>query len=295
MNKDTLNHLLTFAAGLIMGVFLIYTSYMMISDTPEKKDLLWLSSADVTEIKYSSNKKNSRIQFYSNEGYCLSLSSKKDGFTDLYDTIKNGGKYSIGYNQERMLFSDKKTLYSKVYEISVNGKVIDSYESHVSAQRYLFLFIGGFGIFILMAPFYIYKNSTGNNSEGQETENQTSLTMIDALIAIIILTGVGFVANYLEDKNIPTEVTYSAIITLGFIAAFLYKRKELDRDRQIMGILTSLGLGVFFLSILVNAYMIAFFRLTVFHIALALVPAFVYSVWVSYRDKPKGMKRSEPD
>lgn len=125
--------------GPIVGFFLLYTAYMMITDIPNKESLLWLSSSDVTDIKYvEDGDVTTRIKFSKDSGCCISVSSKKEGFSSLLHAARNGKDFSIGYNKERALFSESPKRYTVIYEIISNGKVVKSYEDHVKILRYIF-------------------------------------------------------------------------------------------------------------------------------------------------------------
>ena len=138
---------------------MIHVSYMILSDIPNKQDLIWITSDEVIDARLSGTNAKGRIKLYNENGYCLSISNKKNGYTELFNAINADKVYSIGYNPERQLHSDNENVYNIVYEISISNEVVKSYEEHVKMQRYMFLFIGLLGLFILLGAIltYIYK------------------------------------------------------------------------------------------------------------------------------------------
>ena len=141
--------------GPIIGIFFLYIAFMMITDIPDKETLLWLSSSDVTDIRYiEANDGVTRIRFSTESGCCISVSSKKEGFSSLLEATRNGENFSIGYNKERELFSESPKLYNIIYEIVANGSVVKSYEEHVKTLKYILWGVGLMGLFMLGGAVY---------------------------------------------------------------------------------------------------------------------------------------------
>ena len=156
---NSTKNIFTILSGLIIGSYLIHVSYMILSDIPDKKDLIWITSDEVIDARLSGTNAKGRIKLYNENGYCLSVSNKKNGYTELFNAINTNKIYTIGYNPERQLHSDNENVYNIVYEIIINNEVVKSYEEHVKTQRYMFIFIGLLGLFMLLGAIltYIYK------------------------------------------------------------------------------------------------------------------------------------------
>ena len=141
--------------GPIMGILFLYTAFMVLTDIPDKETLLWLNSSDVTDISYLEAKEGvSRIRLSTESGYCISVSSSKEGFSSLLEAARNRKDFSVGYNKEGQLFSDGPERYDVVYEIVANGRVVKSYEEHAKALRYIFCGVGLMGLFMLGGALY---------------------------------------------------------------------------------------------------------------------------------------------
>ena len=71
---------------------------MILSDIPNKQDLIWITSDEVIDARLSGTNAKGRIKLYNENGYCLSISNKKNGYTELFNAINADKVYSIGYN-----------------------------------------------------------------------------------------------------------------------------------------------------------------------------------------------------
>jgi hypothetical protein len=152
-----------YLGGFITGCLLIIFSAVMLSDIPLKADLYWLPSEEVSDIKYiEKDGMISKIRFYTNDEYCLSLTADRDGFPQLLYAALKGKDYSIGYHKESQLFSDGVKRYKKVYEVSVSNKIVLAHKRLALMQL---AFLGAFGVFGFYIFFLMYRDYRPISSE----------------------------------------------------------------------------------------------------------------------------------
>jgi hypothetical protein len=153
------------ACALFGGVFfapvILYISVKMISDLPDRSELMGLQSSDVVDVEFrTSSGSLSGIRLYDSQGLRLTVSSREDGFEQLVHAIRVDRPYSVYYAKERELFSSSSKLYNVIYEIRAGNEIVKSYDKRVNSIRALFGAIGVFGVLWLVGAILVLRAPT---------------------------------------------------------------------------------------------------------------------------------------
>jgi hypothetical protein len=139
-----------------LGALLVFFAYVILTSIPQKSELNWAHSSDIVEVKHYKALAGGRnfsliphMCLITQDHRSLYLNSEDNGFSELYTATQNGVNYSVGFTQERMLFSDSPKLYSIVKVIIVDGVPVRSYENYVIVARIFSGILFGFGILLV--------------------------------------------------------------------------------------------------------------------------------------------------
>jgi hypothetical protein len=135
--------------GLILGSPLMYLGFLLLVDLPDKSELKTVSMADIVKVEYSYFKRKGReipqLSFLTREWGRITVTGGTSAFTVLEPAVNNQEPYSIGFVQERQLFSDSSESYNMVYAVDVNGRAVKSFDNEVAERRVLWGTVFGTG------------------------------------------------------------------------------------------------------------------------------------------------------
>ena len=141
------------------GVF-IFGSYLTISNIPDRADLIALVPSVVHEAYVDKSINGDMLRLFDAQGGSVTVNPRKDYYQDLVAAIDSGQSYRVLYARERGLFSNDRKAYIVIYDVSVNGETLESFESRVNQLR---LFCSGtfaFGLVMLVGGFLVPGRST---------------------------------------------------------------------------------------------------------------------------------------
>jgi hypothetical protein len=147
--------------GFVFAPIVLYISFMMISDLPDRSELISLQSSNVVDVEFRTPTGSlSSVRLYDRRGLRLTVCPKEDGFGQLVQAIHTGQPYTIYYNRERELFSSSAKLYNVIYEIHAGDIVVNSYDERVKSIRRVFGAIGVFGLLWLAGAILVLRTPT---------------------------------------------------------------------------------------------------------------------------------------
>jgi hypothetical protein len=147
--------------GFAFAPVVAYISFMMISDLPDRSELIVLQSSNVVDVEFlAPSGLLSSVRFKDRNGLRLTVCSEDDGFEELVHAIHTGQPYKIYYNRERELFSSSPKLYSVIYEIHAGDNVVNSYDERVKSIRTGFGAIGVFGLLWVVGAILVLRAPT---------------------------------------------------------------------------------------------------------------------------------------
>jgi hypothetical protein len=142
--------LLAVFAGLTLGPLLVYVAYLMLTDIPDKSELITVNTADIVDVKYGhyyrKGRKIPQMCFDTREWDCVIVPEEAAGFKELEHAVEHQIPYSIGFIQTRELFSDSSKRYNMVYAVDVNGRSVKSFDGRVMETRVLWSAVFGLGV-----------------------------------------------------------------------------------------------------------------------------------------------------
>lgn len=145
------------------GTFM-YGSYMMLSVLPEKADLIALEPSTVRDAYVDKGLNGDVLRLCGAGGACVTVSPRKDYYPDLVAAIHSPEFYRVLYARERGLFSRDNELYTVIYDVSVNGETLESFETRANQ---LTLFCYGtfvFGLVMFVGGFFALRFSGSTNT-----------------------------------------------------------------------------------------------------------------------------------
>jgi hypothetical protein len=141
--------------GLVLGPALVFVGALGLSELPQRADLKMARSSDVDTVRFLTERRKGRtlrqMYFITRDWGSLKVEEGDAGYKELSGALGDGLPYAIGFTQTRSSLSDSPTLYNKVYAIEVNGRSVESFESHVMVERILLAI--GFAAGLAMAAY----------------------------------------------------------------------------------------------------------------------------------------------
>lgn len=128
-------------SGLVLGPALVFVGALGLSELPQRADLKMARSSDVETVRFLTERRKGRtlhqMCFITRHWGSLRVDEGDAGYKELSGALGDGLPYAIGFTETRASFSDSPTVYNKVYAIEVNGRTVESFESHVMVERIL--------------------------------------------------------------------------------------------------------------------------------------------------------------
>lgn len=122
---------------IVLAALLAYASHALFAGIPDKSGLIWVASSDVKEVRYFEKRRGGHgLCMTTRDLRCLALDSQETGYAELLAATKDGARYSVGYIEDRDIFSDGPERYNIIYAITVNGVPVASFENRVDGERY---------------------------------------------------------------------------------------------------------------------------------------------------------------
>ena len=160
----TFNKFRAYVVGFVLAPLARYVSSLMLGDIPEQGDLSRMTSEDVVKVEYlEATAGKERLRICDRSDICVSIPSNASGYDDLAEAIQRDKKYSIGYNAEHQLSSDRSTLFTVVYAISIDGNDVVSFADKVRCFRWAMYFIAGVGFMLIAASVYVISRENRKN------------------------------------------------------------------------------------------------------------------------------------
>lgn len=141
------------AIAWVTGAVFMSGSYTLISGVPDREELISLVPSVVRQAYVDKSIDGTVLRFHDAFGRSVTISPRKDYYSDLVAAIDAAQNYRVLYAREHTLFSNGETAYTVVYDVSVNGKTLESYEHRVNQLKLfcsgafvfgLVMFVGGF-------------------------------------------------------------------------------------------------------------------------------------------------------
>jgi len=157
MSRNTL--MLSVIAWVTGGIF-IYGAYAMLSGVPEKSDLIALEPNVVHEAYVDESLNGDLLRLYDAFGRCITISPRKDYYPQLVDAINASKNYRVLYARESTMFSSAEEFYPVIYDVSVNGQTLESFEIRVNQMTLLCYGAFAFGLVMFIGGFFAPRLAT---------------------------------------------------------------------------------------------------------------------------------------
>ena len=104
---------------------------------------------------------------------------------------------------------------------------------------------------------------------------KTQLTLIP--IALVAIAGVNLLVWLAKEYSIPKEIFIVPLITILMLYHVVTLPADTNKKTKIAKYLAAIGLMLLSASVILNVYIIEFFQFHYSMLAIAIVPAFLYS------------------
>jgi len=143
----------TAVAAWAIGAVFIYGSYSLLSGLPQREELLVVTPATVSQAYVDRSLDGEVLRLYDAHGQAVVIDSRKDYYADLVAAVQNSRLYRVLYMRERALLSSDGPLHTVVYDVSVNGVTLESYDRRASQLRLLCSGGAAFGLVMFVGGF----------------------------------------------------------------------------------------------------------------------------------------------
>jgi len=138
----------------VTGSVFIYGAYAMLSGVPEKSDLVALEPNVVHEAYVDKSLNGDLLRLYDAFGRCITISPHKDYYAQLVDAIDHSKNYRVLYARDSAMFSSSEEFYPVIYDVSVNGQTLESFEIRMNQLTLLCYGAFAFGLIMFIGGFF---------------------------------------------------------------------------------------------------------------------------------------------
>jgi len=155
-------------AWAIGGVFMS-GAYLLVFDLPERADLIALEPSVVHHAYVDQSINGDVLRLYDAMGRTVTVSPRKGYYSNLVTAIDSSQNYRVLYARKRALFSSYDDFYTVVYEVSVNGETLESYDIRLNQLKLVCTGAFAFGLVMFVGGFMVPGRSAPERVAEPET------------------------------------------------------------------------------------------------------------------------------